>query len=141
MQNVICVRFCQLVDHSVTTHAYTSSTSEHTHTKILASALEHQVSQDDTNGKVTLNTINGVLQKEARLEQTTCPYSMRAPFNHPLCSHIYFYYFVSPCSHVWVHLPKGRYFLVHLEAYIHSHPTLTKYVSLNIGVDLSIYLI
>ena len=46
--NAIYVQCSQLVNHYVI-YAYTHNTIKHTHAKILVSALECHVSQDDTN--------------------------------------------------------------------------------------------
>jgi hypothetical protein len=53
MPSDICAPFSQIIDPLCNIGMYTPhNTIKHTHFKILASALECQVSQGDTNGEV-----------------------------------------------------------------------------------------
>ena len=54
MASVMCVHCSQLVDHR---HA-PRITIEHSHAKIVVSALERQVAQDDTYSKVVNHQCN-----------------------------------------------------------------------------------
>ena len=52
MPSVICVHIGQLVDHLFNKDIYTHRIIDHTHAKILVTALERQVSWGDSNGEV-----------------------------------------------------------------------------------------
>jgi hypothetical protein len=52
MPSVICVHFSQHIDHYVTYRHEPRNIIEHTHAKLLVSALERQVSWGDTNDEV-----------------------------------------------------------------------------------------